>query len=750
MADFSSLISQIQADIKTNLNQEITGAILQQDLLAMINLINQLKQDTLAGYAFYGKALSNGDSVSVTQNTFFLVEAGTYTINGTSVTISTDGISVIVYDSTTTTISTATIVEYDSTPTSASTNPVTSGGIYTSLATKQDTLTFDNTPTNSSTNPVTSGGVYTALADKQDKDTDAVDGNAAMMDSNGNSVDAGYAADNVALQDGSYPNLIAGSAENLVGRGSVAAEYTFRTSGGTDDIGTGTAVIKSMLGKSIVWNQLVTNGNFASASDWAATDGTFSVSNNVATFTATAQGGQLVADNITRISGHKYLISVVLQTTTATTEVGIVSQSGLVQACKSSTSRQVVSTLHTAASDGTWYVGIMDNRSSDWDAVYVENFMVIDLTLMGIAAAVSTVNDFKALYYLLYYGHNAGAIVSNTATGIKTIGFNQWDEEWEVGTISRTTGQDAYGPNSFRSKNYIPVFPNTVYCLRFAIGSGLNYVWYDSNKQYISGTYTDNSLLYNIVTSPANARYLRIGTNNTSSPTYNNDICINLSWSGWRNGEYEAYWENTQTFNLATITGVPSGSTTSETIFPNGMRGVGDAYDELVADSDGYARTANVVIASQSVTGSIGDTITLVDCDTSITDFLCDAGDIGTLSGGVLTLTADVSAVEVIYKLATPVEYTLDTPVYLGYPVDDFGTEQRLPADTESAVAAPIFYNVQYPFNAVDTLRRLPVNYLSKASTENLLTALQTAGIISAYTMTYNSTSEEYEFTITQ
>ena len=33
---------------------------------------------------------------------------------------------------------------------------------------KQDTLTFDNTPTQDSTNPVTSGGVYTALSGKQD------------------------------------------------------------------------------------------------------------------------------------------------------------------------------------------------------------------------------------------------------------------------------------------------------------------------------------------------------------------------------------------------------------------------------------------------------------------------------------------------------------------------------------------------------------------------------------------------------
>ena len=37
------------------------------------------------------------------------------------------------------------------------------------LAAKQNTLTFDAAPTSGSDNPVTSGGVYTALAAKQDK-----------------------------------------------------------------------------------------------------------------------------------------------------------------------------------------------------------------------------------------------------------------------------------------------------------------------------------------------------------------------------------------------------------------------------------------------------------------------------------------------------------------------------------------------------------------------------------------------------
>lgn len=50
----------------------------------------------------------------------------------------------------------------DSTPTENSTAPVTSGGVYTAIGTKQDNLNFDDAPTENSTNPVKSGGVYDA------------------------------------------------------------------------------------------------------------------------------------------------------------------------------------------------------------------------------------------------------------------------------------------------------------------------------------------------------------------------------------------------------------------------------------------------------------------------------------------------------------------------------------------------------------------------------------------------------------
>lgn len=52
----------------------------------------------------------------------------------------------------------------NTTPTSGSATLITSGGVYTALSKKQDSLTFDSAPVENSSNPVTSGGLYTMKA----------------------------------------------------------------------------------------------------------------------------------------------------------------------------------------------------------------------------------------------------------------------------------------------------------------------------------------------------------------------------------------------------------------------------------------------------------------------------------------------------------------------------------------------------------------------------------------------------------
>ena len=122
-----------------------------------------------------------------------------------------------------------------------------------------------------------------------------------------------------------------------------------------------------------------------------------------------------------------------------------------------------------------------------------------------------------------------------------TDGFNQWDEEWEIGNLVASTGAEGSATNCIRAVNYIACFPNTNYY--FKSPAPLVICYYDIDKTFISGL---NGASGNTIrTTPENCYYIRVSVGSVYGTVYNNDICINLSWSGYRNGEYEPYWKRT-------------------------------------------------------------------------------------------------------------------------------------------------------------------------------------------------------------
>ena len=58
-------------------------------------------------------------------------------------------------------------------------------------------------------------------------------------------------------------------------------------------------------------------------------------------------------------------------------------------------------------------------------------------------------------------------------------------------------------------------------------------------------------------------------------------------------------------------------------------------------------------IASQTVSGPAGGTVTLVGAKPG-TAYLCAEGDIGSVAGNILTLSKEVSGLEVYYEIAEP------------------------------------------------------------------------------------------------
>ena len=297
---------------------------------------------------------------------------------------------------------------------------------------------------------------------------------------------------------------------------------------------------------------------------------------------------------------------------------------------------------------------------------YYKNFQIFDLTLMfGEGNEPATVEEFEAIFPAPYYEYNAGELLSHDSTGIKTVGFNQWDEEWENGYISSDGNLNQGG--AWRCKNPIKVIPNTTYYFKSI--KPLFLYWYDGDYKLI-GTGVNSATNNRLHTSPANARYLRFyeyqGTN------YNNDICINLSHSGYRNGEYQPYedyvtqWAEGKKISELTSNGV--------VVFPHGLMSAGDVYDEITKDSAGK----------------------------SIAIKRCEADTVN------LTTTA----------LEAPVTYVLDNDLNLSYKVWDFGTEEILAEN----LALPFKGDIEYGFNAVDMIRN---NYFAiKEIKEKLLPSI--------------------------
>ena len=102
-------------------------------------------------------------------------------------------------------------------------------------------------------------------------------------------------------------------------------------------------------------------------------------------------------------------------------------------------------------------------------------------------------------------------------------GSNIWDEEWEVGGISTSTGGNITNDSVFRSKNYIPIDNSKSYYFYTKTQYTIGLRYYDSSKQIIG----DEAIQSNrtISSFPTGTAYIRFV--NASTNSYSNDIAIN-------------------------------------------------------------------------------------------------------------------------------------------------------------------------------------------------------------------------------
>ena len=257
------------------------------------------------------------------------------------------------------------------------------------------------------------------VSGKADKDTDAVEGNLAEFDANGNPVDSGIPSTKIGEIDDKVTELgnSAGIAEGIADTVSAGTpqEIVFRKSGGD-----GVNYVKRFKGRTLAWNQLVENGNFESNTRWVF-DGSGSVSNNEATIAPTSSVTGAYQNSIPTINGHKYLIRTYVKVSKlipVRAYFGKNEDNGII--IPITTANQYVKGIGIVhASKNATLLQINVYGLSAGETISIKKVNLIDLTLMfGAGNEPSSVAEFEALYPESYYPYNAGTLISNDASAL--------------------------------------------------------------------------------------------------------------------------------------------------------------------------------------------------------------------------------------------------------------------------------------------------------------------------------------------
>ena len=217
---------------------------------------------------------------------------------------------------------------------------------------------------------------------------------------------------------------LASSAEKLLGDPK-AVEFGGQGMPTTTD---GMALIKEVRGRSIIWNQLVENGDFAED----RLPQTFSLMNSTTASVGVSGGAmtmQVTSNNIEAkgvqsidasflVVGHKYLALADIDATQSANFafIGWKQQNGTTDGDRTNVeagTRGTATCFYTqsnAVRVGVW----VPNATPSGSTIVVRNFNIYDLTkIFGAGNEPATVEEFQALYNRPYYDYNAGEIMSN-------------------------------------------------------------------------------------------------------------------------------------------------------------------------------------------------------------------------------------------------------------------------------------------------------------------------------------------------
>lgn len=528
-----------------------------------------------------------------------------------------------------------------------------------------------------------------------------------------------------AEQDGAYPNLTAGQLLSK-NEASDSVPYNFRAVGQNSTLEYTDAIV----GGSVVANQqagsqdrTVSGNGITISFDHSTGKTTVTVPDSPTGFAQMAYyGGPIVA-------GHRYLICIDKPVANGI-EVYISGTSGVRGSFPAPKNQTVIETTAASSPSLQFFVG-----QSTATGTYEYYVQIFDLTLMlGTAIAdyvlsLETVTAGSGVAWLhkhfpkmfTYQEYNAGEIVS--VQGLSqhvTTGFNQWDEEWEVGNINATTGQNEASSSVIRSKNHITVLPNSVYYANVGTGAVSNFVWYeyDADKNYLGQQkVVDNG--HGMFTTSANAHYIRFRLTSGYGTTYNHDICINLGVPT-RNGEYEPYVKHTYPLDDSlTLRGIMKLDSNNQ-LYADGDRYLPDGtvrrrygvVDLGTLEWSYYSSTSSFFYTSglsykATYSGVCDKYVTISNPQPASPDkvfWLHTNGNLRIYDSAytdAATFKTAMSGVYLVYELATPTTEEAD-PYTVPQIVDPNGTEEYV-----STSIVPVGHESRYPLDIAGRLDKI-------------------------------------------
>ena len=296
--------------------------------------------------------------------------------------------------------------------------------------------------------------------------------------------------------------------------------------------------VKNIGGRSIVWNQLISQ-IVEKTSNGIATTKIDSKSLHISG-TSSAVCFIPISPVQTGISNHKYLFhSHASDTTVLSSGTGFYNDNGGNRWHEYG--KGIIFTM-----DGNGTIAIAFRVNSNITVDFSITPQIYDLTAMfGSGNEPASVEEFEKMFPADYYPYNAGEIVSAGTEEFVEHGRNLWDEVWGVGSINASSGNNEFSKEAIYSKTYTPIAPNSTHIFVYAGSAKFENVktrFYDYNKNYIGYNDKDGQTVYpnkKFIT-PSDAFYVRF----TLPPSYGNAYKNDIALIAGSSGSYAPYHSN--------------------------------------------------------------------------------------------------------------------------------------------------------------------------------------------------------------